>query len=664
MPRLNRELLYRLLVVALIVNLLLLAWYLGVAYRGVLHSDSAVKNLLAQEIIDTGSYFPAQWTYANGDRWVFFTHTLVLPFLLVLPNGFAAHAAAGFVVAAFVLHATWLLCKELGMSPAARLVALVVLSAGLSRDMAENLYGQAAYGMLYCMGVWLLVACLRACAAQGRARAGGIAVAALVLLLVFWANPQRAVAYYLAPLLAAAFVVLARRRRLPARRDLALAAWLFLAAAVGTVLYKYSGGQLNGGAPPVFYTTPKVMLESIRRLFDGLFILLAGYPVEGSKVMHARGIVAAMNLVAAPLFLFVLLPWTVRRAWRRNAEGIDGAVAFALAGLAVSTFFVLATTLTVYSSSDGAIRYLVPHFVILLALFAGLAVDGAEPVTPLTVAAWAVLALFGARSFVAYAPIKPGYYEHVHQLQADRMIAFFKQHGLEYGYAPFWDAGRLTVRSGHQVRLRQIKIENGLPVPMRHLASDRWYEAGTWKGRTFLLLNTEEQQTFKADLMARRAGPPVATLDFERWMIIVYDHNIAADLPEWDGSTSKPRRFLADEAMPHLVGKVRHDPAAIVAEPGEAGALAFGQNIAAVPGQYVATFDVETDGAAGSFGTIDATSHGGSKRYGRQDIAGTGRRSVTLPINIDKTAGDLELRLFTNGAGRVVLHAITLQRVR
>jgi hypothetical protein len=407
----------------------------------------------------------------------------------------------------------------------------------------------------------------------------------------------------------------------------------------------------------VFYATPKAMLDSISRLFEGMFLLLSGYPPAGSKVMHARGIVAAMNLVAALLFLFVLLPWTVRRAWRRNAERIDSAVAFALAGLSVSVFFALATTLTVYSSSDGAIRYLVPHFVILLALFAGMAVDGTEPVTPLTVAAWAVLALFGARSFSAYAPIERGYYEHVHHLQADRMIEFFKQNGLEYGYAPFWDAGRLTVRAGHQVRLRQIKIENGLPVPMRHLASDRWYEADTWKGRTF-------QQTFRPDLMARRAGPPVATLDFERWMVIVYDHNIAADLPGWDGKVMTPRRFLPDEAMPHLVGKIQKDPDAIVAGPGEAGALAFGQNIAAAPGHYIATFDVETDGAAGSFGTIDATSRGGSMEHGKKDITGSGRRNVTLPIAITKAAGDLELRLFTNGAGRVALYGVTLQRVQ
>src|SRR5450830_107765 len=662
----DRILVHRLLIAVLVCNLLLLAWYVGVDYRAYLHSDSAVKNVLAQEMLDTASYFPAQWNYVNGDLWVLFTQTLVLPFLLVLPNGFAAHACAGFVTAGLVLHATWLLARLAGHSRTARLATLIVMSAGLSQNLAENLYGQAASGLLYCMGVWLHVCSVRACQASGRARARGTAGAAAIVLLVFWANPQGSAAYYLAPLLAAAVVALLRRRALPARRDLALAACLLAAAAAGTLLYVYIRSQANsmGTGVTLFYATAQAMRDNALRLLDGLFLLFTTLPQPGARVVSGRGIVAGIYQVATALFLFVLLPWTVCRAWRQRAAPLEAALVFALAGLAAAVFFSLATTLTSYSSSDGAIRYLVPHLMVLLVLFVGTAVDRYGPTTPLAVAALAVVGLFGASSLRTYGPVTAADFTRVHTQQADRMIEFMRQQGLEYGYAPFWDAGRLTVLAAHRVRLRQITIQNGLPVPMRHLSSDRWYQPDTWRGRTFLLLNTEEQAKFRPDLMAARAGAPAATLDFEGWRFVVYDHNFAADLPSWDMKYSKARHFAADGGMPHLVGKVQESPRAIVAERGETGVLAFGQNLALAPGRYTATFDIAIDGTGSDFGTVDVVSSGGTTRHGALPVVTAGRQQLAVPVTVKRTTSDLELRAISNGSARATLYGVTLQAVQ
>jgi len=62
-------------------NFLLLCWYLFVVYKTGFHSDSAAKVLLAREIVETGQYFPRDWNFVNGDLFVLFGHTFIIPLL-------------------------------------------------------------------------------------------------------------------------------------------------------------------------------------------------------------------------------------------------------------------------------------------------------------------------------------------------------------------------------------------------------------------------------------------------------------------------------------------------------------------------------------------------------------------------------------------------------
>ncbi|MRW88259.1 hypothetical protein GJ698_29700, partial [Pseudoduganella sp. FT26W] len=196
-------LIQRLLLLLLGINIVLLAFYLVIDYQLVYHSDSAVKNLLAQEIVDTGQYFPRDWNYVNGDLWVLNTHTFIIPLLHWMHNGYLAHAASDIVSAALILHASWLLTGLLEQSRLARLVGMLVVSAGMSLIMAEHIYGQAAYGSLYYMACYLLVAYWSLSQARRATVLPWAAATAVLTALVFWTNPQRALLFYGAPLLAA-----------------------------------------------------------------------------------------------------------------------------------------------------------------------------------------------------------------------------------------------------------------------------------------------------------------------------------------------------------------------------------------------------------------------------------------------------------------------------
>ena len=84
-------------------NLLLLCWYLFVGYKAGFHSDSAVKVLLAREIVETGQYFPHDWNYVNGDLFVLFGHTFIIPLLAFIPAGYLSHAISGLISAVLIL---------------------------------------------------------------------------------------------------------------------------------------------------------------------------------------------------------------------------------------------------------------------------------------------------------------------------------------------------------------------------------------------------------------------------------------------------------------------------------------------------------------------------------------------------------------------------------
>ena len=126
-----------LLLALLLINIYFIVYFIVFTNRNYFHSDSAVKNLLAQEIYETGQYFPPEWNYANGDLFVFFGHTFILPLLPFFQNSFSLHAVSGVFSAVLILVGTWCLAGVLTESFWGRLATVAVVSSGISGIMAE-----------------------------------------------------------------------------------------------------------------------------------------------------------------------------------------------------------------------------------------------------------------------------------------------------------------------------------------------------------------------------------------------------------------------------------------------------------------------------------------------------------------------------------------------
>ena len=658
------------LIALIAINLLLLAYYVVYDYQLAVHADSAVMNTLAQEIHDSGQFFPRGWNYANGDLWVLGTHTVIVALLAVLPNTFALHAASGLVTAAMVLGAAWWCGAVLGQSRPARLLALAVLAGGISVNMAENLYGQAAYGMLFAQACLLACSGWRLLHSDGAARWRWGALFALLVVLVFWSNPSRAAVYYGLPLIAATVALryLPRLRGdghgVPSRRAAAMLATLLAALAGGALLHGHYVKLVgSSGLAPAAWLGFDGMVRNALGTLRGLLSLFGGLPPEGAPVIKAAGVWQALRLLAA-LAMLGLLPWALRRAfdtpWR--PARLFFAV-YVLVSLSINLLVAVCTTLPDMAAPEASVRYLVPSLLCALVLLAGVAVDdfhwrGAAPA--LAVAALAVMALSARPAYqVEHAP---GYFPEAGMAAYSpyhQFAEFLARENLHYGYTTFWHAGRLTLLSDGKVKVRQISLDNGLPVPVRHLSSDRWYDAAAWTGPTFLMLRAEEVAATDWAQVERLAGKPTRVIDHRGWKIYCYPDNLAAHLPFWDYQRSPPLRLAVGPASEHRIGQPLAHGAALRAEPGQSGHLLFGAPRVLAPGRYLVGFDLDSEGADDA-GVVDIAANNGATVLAALPIRGGGRRRVELPLTLSAPTS-VEFRVWSNGAARLTIHAVELR---
>lgn len=665
----------RLLPLLLCFNIALLAFYLLVGYQLVYHSDSAVKNLLAQEIYETGQLFPQDWNYVNHDLWVFNTHTFIVPLLPFLRNGMLAHAISDLVAAALTLYGTWLLTGLLEQSRMARLLGMLVISGGMSLIMAEHIFGQAAYGLLYFMACYLLVAYWSLTRAQGRRQWLLWGAATIILtMLTFWANPQRALLSYGLPLFAAAIVqhLLERReaqaagRRADGRHAKAMAV-VALGLVAGTALSFYTLSKVSNspGLTLLNWLDFNGMLQNLLGIIKGTMILFDGLPNINDKVVSASGVYMALRMTGAAL-LVCMLPWALYRALQLQRGPRQLVVVFACVSFAVHLFMMVTTSLADMRAPEASVRYLVPSLLYMLLIIVGLMVDHdiARPVA--RYAAIGAIALLATSAPATYLyPFKEVRHMPHNGLSIDssdqQLIAFMKQNGLLYGYATFWNANKITVLSDSITRVRPVSIEHGLPRPHRTLSSNRWYMPTAWQGETFLMLLDAELPHLNRAALDGYAGQP-RLLRFRDINFLVYPKNLAASLPDWDVNVTQRQHYPMEDQSLHQIGAL--SAGAMVAQPGEKGTLHFGPMRILAPGAYAVSFDLDAEGGTeGDFGRIDVSSGAGSKIHAEQNVTTAGKQRITLRFESAQTLSLVEFRAFSSGRGRLALSGIDLERI-
>lgn len=552
------------------------------------------------------------------------------------------------------------------------MTTLVLLASGLSPNMAENLFGQQAYGNLLWISIFAIIGSWQYLHSQRSSRYGWGALALLLVFLTAWGNPQRAIVYMVGPILAGAVAAWWRRARTQRAdqhrlelRQIALYGLIALIVCVAGASLQNAVLNLNDGrmlAVVPAWLSHEGMAHNALAAIRGLISLVGGFPDTGGKVIKLSGMLDGARFCAG-IVLLALLPWGLRRALLSPSMGRVYFAAATSALLVVSALIFLTTTVPDTTDPIGSIRYMVPALIGALFNLVQTVIDdeGAPVKRSMAFAAGVVLALTAP---VSYSLNSRAHFGLPSQEVSATMTtaAFLQSQHAQYGYASFWNAGNTTVISSHTVRVRQIEITDGLPRPQRWLSSDRWYEPAAWQGPTFLYLSKPEAASIDWAKMQRLAGEPRRRLAHGEMVYIEYDHNIAADLPLWSFKVMALANYPASATALHLVGDFDASREEIRAAPGTAGVLRFGPYETLAPGRYDVTFELRAEGDAGQiFGQGDVVAGGAKEKLAQASITRTGPQRLLLSFTTEKKLSNVEYRILSNGTGALAWHSVLVE---
>jgi hypothetical protein len=656
------------MIALLAANVAFLFWYVLVGYQSLFHSDSAAKVLLAREIYDTGSFFPKDWNYVNNDLFILFGHIFILPLLTFMPAGFTAHAISGGIFAALILYGIWLV-TSLGNIPVWRRLAVVaVMASGISGFMAENLYGQVSYGVVVFFCCYTLYFASQYLSAEGKTKLKWAALLVILLTLAYWSNPKRAIVSYGLPLLVALGWLFLSSDSSDRRKYLNLIGLSLLGATVGSMLHLPTINAVNNipGAGNARWLPLEGVLINTALTFKGLYAQLGGLLLANESIFSKQGLYSGLRFFVATLVL-VLLPVAINRAVAKYGRNFKLVALFSAVSFLAVFFLQVATTIPDMSDPIQSSRYLVPAVVLGLVVILMLPLDFEQrpPVLAVSIMTVGVTLLFSAYPTYRMSGLSSETLSQPGQINPERrgLLEIIKERGLQYGYATYWNAGVLSVLSNEKARIRQIVLHNGIPVPMRHLSSNRWYRPSAWEGKTFLLLHDSELAHLDLNKMQRLGLVPREQIRSHDFTIFVFGENIARYLPGWDTRYVAPARFLPSATTPSQVGRLVENggSATLVAEKGETGALHYGPYVDVEPGRYRVTFDLTANHNPAGVARLDVAAAPDQKLYGEKTLTESNAPQV-IEFDLDKTR-TLEFRVWALGNERVVFNGVSIQRV-
>jgi len=659
----------------LCINIIFLVWYIFFGYQSFFHSDSAASVLLAREIVDTGQFFPHDFNYVNSDLWVLFVHTFIIPLLAFMPAGYTTHAISALISSAIILYGIWLLSGIVLKDASKRVFIVAIYAAGFSGFAAENLYGQVSYGFVLAFSCYLLFASWKFLTSNNREQLYYGFFVGFIITLEVWANPQRALISYLLPLfITLVFYTCCGNAPLSAHGKKIVK--LFLIMMMGTVLgvalhiIVISHVSHVGGAGSATWLDYNGMLHNTSFLLKQILAIFGGLVTPHISLTSPKGLYDAISFIAI-LSLIYLMGISLKKCIQERYNSAVFLAVYGIASFALVCFIELTTSVPDMSDPIQSSRYLVPP--LLLLTFSVLTTHYDYRKHPiyficymlvcfvLVTDAYKTYVISDVNSNSGNQWGQPGQ-RHVHAMG---IVNFLEKHGLHYGYATYWNAGILSVLSDEKVRVRQIQLSGGIPVPMRHLSSNRWYLPNAWVGKTFLLLTNQEVSLIDQEKMKVYGQKIIQKLSFENYTILVFAHNIAAGMPGWDRTYTTPAVFNASKYSASRVGRlvVNDDgSSALVANKGEAGPLHYGPYVDVDPGDYQVIFDVSSPYNKAGTIRLDVASSPDQKLYAERLLSSSSSPQV-LRIHLEKLK-TLEFRVWALGNERVVFKSVRIEHIK
>jgi hypothetical protein len=109
------------------------------------------------------------------------------------------------------------------------------------------------------------------------------------------------------------------------------------------------------------------------------------------------------------------------------------------------------------------------------------------------------------------------------------IIKVVQELGLSYGYTGYWSAGINTFLSGNKTQFIQVACADHRVLPQKWLASNSWFEKGSYSGKTFLMTKGLEECSLED--VTKQFGKPTQIFSLPlgdgTTSLMIFDYNIA-----------------------------------------------------------------------------------------------------------------------------------------
>ena len=511
-----------------------ISFYIFKTYRAFFNSDAAIANILAEEMVVAGSFFPSHWWYVNNDLWIFYKQILVIPWVLVGKNGYFAHAFMVFEVSIFMIVFIYLFLRSLMLSRTSSIMGSVVVCIGYSPMYLRELYGEAAYTwyFLFMIAFMFIFRKLSPHVISKSTQIKAFIVFMILLYLLVLANPVRFFVYYVAPFFGALALSIyfardslktfehAMYRLLSIKRIIIFAfACIVMVLAAMAHFNLLEGLHLAGGANNAGLVSLEILPVHAAHALLGLLNFIGAEWTEGVRASSLEGVISLLKFALYP-FVLIIPALHVKRSFYHMSATERFFVLFSYVGFAI--IYILYSTTALHEHAWAArnnIRYISPFLMMILVC---------------NVIMWRFFSLFIKLILSLSLTIALGLsWNYVSPKEwrgiVDERIALveeLKTRNLHFGYAEYWDSHIYTVFSDGEVDIRPIEFSEteGMKL-VKWLSSDRWYQRDSTDGKVFFMVIPEDIDDMYRAMKDFNMPDPIDQFNYDKYTFFVFEKN-------------------------------------------------------------------------------------------------------------------------------------------
>lgn len=510
-----------------------ISFYIFKTYRAFFNSDAAIANVLAEEIVLSGTLFPSHWWYVNNDLWVFYKQLLVIPWVLLEKNGYFAHAFTVFVTTLFMIIFLYKFLRSLMLSPTASLMGGLIVCIGYSPMYLRELYGEAAYTwyFIFMIAFLYMFRKLSPHVVRNSTKLKAFFLFLALLYLLVLANPVRFLVYFIAPFFGSLFfMVYFSRDGVKTFREAVLGLlsvkkiviFFFAIVVISfSALAHFSlleNLNFSGGANQATLVPLEKLPVHVAHAFLGLFNFIGAEWNEGVRVSSLEGVVSLVKFILYPLVL-IFPALHVRKYFYQMSSSERMTVLFSYVGFGIVFFLYATTSLHEHAwSARNNIRYISPF--LMMILLSNVIMWRFYPVFfKLMLALSLSISLSLSWNYVSPKEWRGLVDERI------ALVEELKNHDLHFGYAEYWDSHIYTVFSDGEIDIRPIEIDKKGITLAKWLSSDRWYQKDSTDGKVFFLMQHKDVEDLYEGVIALNMPDPIEQFTFGKYTIVVFEKN-------------------------------------------------------------------------------------------------------------------------------------------